>query len=243
VNYYPHHIGDYLRDTAHLSPMEDGLYRRMLDVIYASEKPLPNDQDMVCRLVRARTEDERASVAILLQEFFEKRADGWHNKRAEEEIRKAKKRIKAAKDNGKMGGRPQTQRVSKKNPMGSQEPQSPETQSKALQKPKAKSQTEDKSTVGLKPNGFHEEALSVLEYLNQVASRDYRPVDANLSLIAARLREGATVDDCKAVISRKCADWAGSDMAQYLRPATLFNATKFAQYQGEKSTSRITVDM
>jgi uncharacterized protein YdaU (DUF1376 family) len=32
VNYYERHIGDYLKDTAHLSLLEHGIYTRLLDV-------------------------------------------------------------------------------------------------------------------------------------------------------------------------------------------------------------------
>jgi uncharacterized phage protein (TIGR02220 family) len=79
-----------------------------------------------------------------------------------------------------------------------------------------------------------EVATQVLDYLNQKASRAYRPVDSNLRLIAARLKEGATPEDCKAVIDAKVAAWStDAKMTAYLRPATLFNAEKFAQYIGE----------
>jgi len=128
VNYYPHHIGDYLRDTSHLTALEDGTYRRMLDVYYASEKPLPLETQWVCRLVRARTTEEQEAVEEILRQFFEKRPDGWHNKRADLEIRKSKVRIKAAKNNGKRGGRPITQRVSNANPAGLQ-PDNPDESS------------------------------------------------------------------------------------------------------------------
>lgn len=76
--------------------------------------------------------------------------------------------------------------------------------------------------------------LDILDHLNSRTSRNYQPVDANLKLIAARLSEGATPEQCKAVIDAKVDKW-GDDpkMADYLRPATLFNATKFAQYVGE----------
>jgi uncharacterized protein YdaU (DUF1376 family) len=118
MNYYPHHIGDYLRDTSHLTVLEDGTYRRMLDLYYASEKPLPLDFEWLTRLVRARENPEREAVHFILEKFFVKMEDGWHNKRADEEIRKDKVRVKAAKRNGKLGGRPKTQRVSKNNPAG-----------------------------------------------------------------------------------------------------------------------------
>jgi uncharacterized protein YdaU (DUF1376 family) len=111
VNYYPHHIGDYLRDTVHLSALEDGTYRRMLDLYYASEKPLTADFDWLCKLVRARETQEREAVHEVLRQFFEKSEDGWRNKRADLEIRNASRRAKAARNNGKRGGRPITQRV------------------------------------------------------------------------------------------------------------------------------------
>ena len=93
----------------------------------------------------------------------------------------------------------------------------------------------DKSTVGQKaPNVARLEAGVVLAYLNEQASRDFRAVPANLGLIEARMKEGATIEDCKAVIDRKCREWKGSEWEKFLRPATLFNASKFASYIGER---------
>lgn len=75
--------------------------------------------------------------------------------------------------------------------------------------------------------------VEVLEYLNLKASRNYQPVKANLSLIGSRLAEGASVTECMRVIDAKVTDWSAKpEMQQYLRPATLFNATKYAQYVG-----------
>jgi uncharacterized protein YdaU (DUF1376 family) len=90
VNYYNHHIGDYARDTAHLSMLEDCAYRRMLDLYYAAERPLPLNRDGLYRLLRARTKEERKSVDTVLVEFFTEGETGWHNKRAELEIARAK---------------------------------------------------------------------------------------------------------------------------------------------------------
>lgn len=78
------------------------------------------------------------------------------------------------------------------------------------------------------------QAVSVLEFLNEKTGRIYRPVDINIKLIIARLASGATVIDCRQVIAKKTREWIGDKkMAEYLRPATLFNATKFEQYLGE----------
>jgi len=83
---------------------------------------------------------------------------------------------------------------------------------------------------------FLSQAKDVLQYLNRNAGKNYRPVDTNLKLIVARLKSGATPLQLREVVFTKCSQW-GSDekMAEYLRPATLFNATKFEQYLGEQS--------
>ena len=78
------------------------------------------------------------------------------------------------------------------------------------------------------------EAKEILEFLNAKAGRSYPPLPANIDLIAARLKEGATPAQCRQVIAKKAREWLGDEkMAEYLRPATLFGKTKFAQYVGE----------
>lgn len=89
MNFYKHHIGDYAQATAHLTFVEDAAYSRMLRKYYADERPLPADVKAVQRLVGARTREERAAVESVLREFFVLEEDGWHNKRADAEIRKA----------------------------------------------------------------------------------------------------------------------------------------------------------
>lgn len=82
------------------------------------------------------------------------------------------------------------------------------------------------------------DAAEILAHLNEKAGRSYRPVKANLSLIIARLKEGATPDDCRAVIDAKVKEWGENPkMAKYLRPETLFGATKFAGYVGDVGTT------
>jgi len=92
MNHYPHHIGDYLKDTAHLTLLEHGCYRRLMDVYYTREGPLPADLAGVCRLVSAQTKDERQAVETILREFFELLPDGWHQTRCDIEILKCKEK-------------------------------------------------------------------------------------------------------------------------------------------------------
>lgn len=86
MNFYKHHIGDYAQATAHLTFVEDSAYSRLLRKYYAEEKPIPSDLRAAQRLVGARTKEERAAVETVLGEFFVLEADGWHNKRADEEL-------------------------------------------------------------------------------------------------------------------------------------------------------------
>lgn len=94
-----------------------------------------------------------------------------------------------------------------------------------------------KNTVGLKPDALRQlrkEAVAIIRFLNEKTGRNYQPVAANIEIVVARLKEGATPEQCRQVIAKKAREWKGDEkMDLYLRPATLFNRTKFAQYQGE----------
>lgn len=86
MNYYPFHIGDYIAATRHLSWDEDAAYRRLLDWCYANEKPLPLDEDRVCRLVVATSDAQRHAVTSVLSEFFVRTDDGWRHTRVDQEL-------------------------------------------------------------------------------------------------------------------------------------------------------------
>ncbi len=84
------------------------------------------------------------------------------------------------------------------------------------------------------PSPLKGDARVILEFLNEKTGKSFRTTSTNLDFIAARLRSGASVQDCKSLIARKVREWSPDPkMAMYLRPATLFNATKFEQYLGE----------
>jgi len=106
VNYYKRHIGDYAAATRHLSLLEHGVYTVLLDTYYTSEKPLPADLRAVQRLVGAKSDDEREAVSVVLEEFFEKSADGWRQTRCDEEIHNKQAKAEANQVIGRLGGRP-----------------------------------------------------------------------------------------------------------------------------------------
>ena len=87
-----------------------------------------------------------------------------------------------------------------------------------------------------KPDTHAEEIKTVVDYLNLCAGTKYRAgSEATAKHIRARLNEGFTVEDCKAVVDHQCATWnhepdpGQQDMRRYLRPETLFGS-KFESY-------------
>lgn len=102
---------------------------------------------------------------------------------------------------------------------------------KAPPKPRAGTGAGEEETLSGKPDPDSPSGL--LEYLNAKTGRKYRDLPANVEFLKARLAESSP-DEVRAVIDAKVAQWGNDDkMAEYLRPATLFNRTKFAQYLGE----------
>lgn len=102
MNYFRHDIEAYDRFTRDLSMVEDAAYHRLLRHYYHHEKPLPLDPEKLTRIARALTEDERQAVRTVLASYFTKAPDGWHNARADDEIRV----YQVAIANGAKGGRP-----------------------------------------------------------------------------------------------------------------------------------------
>ena len=105
MNWYPHHIGDYAQDTRHLTMIEHGAYRLLMDLYYSRESPLPRDVSTVLRLACARSREEKQAVEAVLREFFIESADGWRHERCDREIEIGRRKQEAARENGKKGGR------------------------------------------------------------------------------------------------------------------------------------------
>jgi uncharacterized protein YdaU (DUF1376 family) len=105
MHYYQHHIGDYRRDTAHLTLLEHGVYRQLLDWAYLDNDPIPKETETVYRRLSARTDEEKKAVDIVLAEFFSLDI-GYTQKRAELEKQAYERKAATARIAGKLGGRP-----------------------------------------------------------------------------------------------------------------------------------------
>lgn len=98
MNYYEHHIGDYIKDTAHLSMLEDSAYRRLIDAYLFSEKPIPVNPDEAFKIAGAKTRKEKEVVKSILDEFFNIQQDGWHHWWCDAEIERERKKQASLKD-------------------------------------------------------------------------------------------------------------------------------------------------
>jgi len=132
VHYYSHNVADYRKDTAHLSLLEHGIYRQLLDSYYLDEKPIETQQ--VIRRLSIKTQEEELALKNVLDDFFTLSECGkyHHHVRCDSEIVKYKDKAETSRTNGSKGGRPKkpkkTQQVNLANP--------DETQTKGNHKPR-----------------------------------------------------------------------------------------------------------
>lgn len=83
--YYRFFPADYDRDTKHLSMMQHGAYRLLIDW-YMNIGPLPNDMEKIHRTLRATSREEQAAVEYVLVEFYKLDGGRWNHKRCDEEL-------------------------------------------------------------------------------------------------------------------------------------------------------------
>jgi uncharacterized protein YdaU (DUF1376 family) len=113
LHYYQFNIGDYRKDTVHLSRLEHSIYRDLIDWYYLDEKPIPKETQSVSRRLRLVSQEEQNALLAVLEDFFICSEDGWKHKRIDQEIQGYHGMCETNRTNGSKGGRP------KKNPLGS----------------------------------------------------------------------------------------------------------------------------
>jgi len=111
-----------------------------------------------------------------------------------------------------------------------------ETEMKATRKPQTTDtiNKNEKNEEKKKNTRYDEQAKKILDYLNKRTGKNFKPVQSNLDEILARLKEGFTVEDCQKVINTKVNQWLHTENDKYLRPQTLFRASKFDSYLNER---------
>ena len=88
MHYYQHNIGDYRKDTGHLTLLEHGIYRQLLDTYYTEELPLITDLNKLMRSHSVRNADEVQAFQNVLNDFFELTEKGYVHDRCDKELEK-----------------------------------------------------------------------------------------------------------------------------------------------------------
>jgi uncharacterized protein YdaU (DUF1376 family) len=124
VKWYKFAAAEYQIKTIHLSDAEDLAYRRLLDMAYLSEKPIPLDTNLVSRRIRL----DQDIVEQVLSEFFEKTESGYRNRRVEEEVQAyqtiIERNLKGAKAAAQKAAERAAQGVKRRSPRTLTEPTS-----------------------------------------------------------------------------------------------------------------------
>lgn len=119
MHYYQFNIGDYRKDTGHLSNLEHGIYRQLIDWYYLDESPIPLETQSVMRRLRLASESDTSALQSVLSDFFERQEDGFHHPRCDAEIEAYHKKSAKNRENGKKGGRPKASSGEVENQLGS----------------------------------------------------------------------------------------------------------------------------
>jgi uncharacterized protein YdaU (DUF1376 family) len=165
LNFYKRYLGDYARDTAHLTLIEHGAYQVLLDTYYATEEPLPTEAGSLYRIAKAFTAAEKKAVMAIVSKFFPIGSDGLrHNKRADEEITKRAEQAdtnrstaiarEAKRKENKQGTNRSTNRTTNAERIPEPEPEKEKSKAKAAEPPATA------EVVGSIPNCPHESVVA-----------------------------------------------------------------------------------
>ena len=108
MHYYNFNIADYRKDTIHLSIIEHGIYRQLMDWQYLDEKPIPKETQTVMRRLCLGYEYE-THLQNVLSDFFVLTENGYIQQRIFDTIKDYHGKAETNKSNGKLGGRPRKQ--------------------------------------------------------------------------------------------------------------------------------------
>lgn len=88
MHFYMFNPADFNNSARHLSLVERAIYRDLIDMYYHSEQAIDtSDMDKLARRLLCTSEEYRASLEYVLDEFFVKRGKRHHHHRIDKEIK------------------------------------------------------------------------------------------------------------------------------------------------------------
>ena len=202
----------------HLSNEEDLAYRRLLEMYYDTEQPIPDDLQLVSRRIRVTPE----ALLFVLQEFFVLVNKGWKNKRCDLVIKDYHEMAEKNRRNGQKGGRPKKPKDEQENPVGSQSVPSGMpvvTQVKANQEPITINQEpKKKATTVAAPEGVSPEIWSAFVQQRKIKKA---PIT---ELVMSGIVEQATLAGwtLENALKETCVRGWSSFKAEWVKPKTGF---------------------
>jgi uncharacterized protein YdaU (DUF1376 family) len=94
--WYPRYVGDYHRDTMHLSTLQHGAYCLLIDAYWINQGPLPDNDQQFANITKMSLSDWSAIRSVISKFFTQEGSElskcpVWRHKRVEIEIEKARK--------------------------------------------------------------------------------------------------------------------------------------------------------
>lgn len=86
IAFYRWFPGDYARKAGHLSLLEHGVYRRLIDLYMENHGPISFDLPYIYRVLQAGSKEEQGAIRSVLEEFFIIDGPVLRNGRCDEEI-------------------------------------------------------------------------------------------------------------------------------------------------------------
>lgn len=76
-----------------------------------------------------------------------------------------------------------------------------------------------------------EQIAQIIADLNEKTGKRYKPsIHSTIRILTARLKDGYTFEEFQHVHEVKCEEWLGTEYSRFLRPATLYQDSKFEAY-------------
>lgn len=227
----PLYIGDYLADTIGLTLEEHGAYLlSIMSYWRKGELSIPEAQQIM------GTNYNRIHL------FFQQDGNKLTHSRVEQELAAAKHRKEVASINGRKGGRPITQPLTKKEPTdnlqvsyGLAKPNPNESSSSSPSSLSLSLSLQSPTPAKKEKQTFVELYEEIIKDLNEVLGTKYRSTTKDIQkLLQARLADNYTLEDFKTVHRNMETAW-GKDpkMREYLRPHTLYTE-KFQSYLNKR---------
>jgi len=227
------YTSDFMSGVVGLTMQERGQY---ISLLCTQHQQGHLSEKTICLLLGIVSVSE---IPDVMEKFKVDESGKYYNERMELEAEKRHNFVESRKENAKLGGRPRKDK---------QKPSAKHVENHTGKRMGNENEDEieyigdvNVECEDTKDCEIAEESVTVdnteiiidecITYLNVVANRGFKPKTESIrKFIRARIRDGYELDDFKRVIDNQWVRWKDTDMAEYMRPSTLFCAEKFPNY-------------